>query len=407
MADAREVVVERLGGKGDGVAMLDGETVYVPFGLPGERWTVGVDGDERVSDSACRVTPLCRHFLACGGCIAQHMSDGLYRDWKRGLVAEAFRHRGLEVEVAPLVAVGPGTRRRAYFGIERRGVAVRIGFREEGQHTLVDLSECPVLDPSIVTAVPGLRAMAAIAMTDRVGGRLLVTKLDHGLDVAFENGRRDLSPADRAELAAVAQELGFLRLTVAGEPIMSRGRPVVTLGGVEVEVTAGVFLQAIPEVERLLAELCLSALPKSAKNVADLFCGIGTLTLPLARRAAITGYDSDRRAIGALAGAVRHAQGLKPITAVARDLFRDPLSARELSGFDAVVLDPPRAGASEQVERLAKSKVPLVLAVSCNPATLARDARTLIDGGYNMSVVTPIDQFVFSAHVEAFAVLRR
>lgn len=406
-AREHEVEILRLGGKGDGVASRGGEPIYLPFALPGERWRISDGEAVRLTDSAERTEPVCRHYLKCGGCLAQHMSDSLYGDWKRSLVLEAFRHRGIEAEVAPLVVVAPGSRRRAYFGIERRGGEVAIGFREEGQHVLVDLAECPVLDPAIVAAVPGLRALARIAMPDRVGGRLLVTKLDHGLDVSFENGRKDLSPGERGGLAVLAQKMGLVRLAVGGDTIVAAGRPIVTLGGAEVEIGPGVFLQAVPEVERLLAELCLKALPKGAKAAADLFCGIGTLTLPLARRVQITGYDSDKRAIAALAGAVRHAQGLKPVTPVVRDLFRDPLSARELAAFDAVVLDPPRAGAAEQAERLAKSKVQTVMAVSCNPATLARDAKSLIDGGYRMGPVTPIDQFVFSAHVEAFAVFRR
>lgn len=407
MAEGVEVVIARLGAKGDGVALRDGEPVYVPFALPGERWRPIGDAWERLSDSSERVAPVCRHFLACGGCIAQHMSPTLYRDWKRGLVVEAFRHRGIAAEVAPLVVVDAASRRRAFLGVERRGEAVVIGFREEGRHTLVDLAECPVLDPLIVAAVPGLRTLARRVMADRAGGRLVVTRLDRGLDVSFDNGRKDLSPHEKAAVAALARKLGLARLVVGGELIVAAGRPVVTIGGVEVEIEPGLFLQAVPQAERLLADLAVAALPKRAKTVADLFSGVGTLTLPIARRAAVTAYDSDRRAIGALGGAVRHAQGLKPVTALVRDLFRDPLSARELNAFDAVVLDPPRAGAVAQAERLAMSKVPVVIAVSCNPATLARDARLLIDGGYRMSPVTPIDQFLYSAHIEAFAVFRR
>lgn len=402
-----EVIIERLGAKGDGVAHGDAGDVFVPNGLPGERWRVGAGGEERLTDSDQRAAPSCRHFLQCGGCIAQHMSPDLYRDWKRGLVVEAFRHRGIEADVAPVVVVAGSSRRRAFFGVERRGGEVIIGFREEGMHTLVDLAECPVLDPKIVAAVPGLRAMARRVMVDRAGGRLVVTKLDHGLDVSFDNGRKDLSPDERAHVAELARKMGLARLVVGGELIVAAGPPVVTIADVAVEIEPGLFLQAVPEAERLLADLCLKALPKSAKSVADLFSGVGTLTLPLARRAAMTAYDSDKRAITALNGAVRHAQGLKPVTAVLRDLFRDPLSARELAPFDAVVLDPPRAGAAMQAERLAKSKVPVVIAVSCNPATLARDARTLIDGGYRMGPVTPVDQFLYSAHVEALTVFKR
>jgi 23S rRNA (uracil1939-C5)-methyltransferase len=400
-------VIERLGAKGDGVATLDGETVYVPFALAGEQWRRSDDGYHRITDSAERAEPVCRHFMQCGGCLAQHMSPGLYRDWKRGLVVEAFRHRGIDADVKETVVVDARSRRRAFLGVERRGADVILGFREEGQHTLVDLVECPVLDPLIVSAVPGLRVIAQRVMPDRAGGRLVVTRLDRGLDVSFDNGRKDLSPHERAELGALAQKMGLARLMVGGELIVAGGRPVVTIAGVEVEIAPGLFLQAVPQAERLMAEMCVAALPKSAKTIADLFCGVGTLTLPLARRASITAYDSDRRAITALTGAVRHTQGLKPVTAQVRDLYRDPLSARELAGFDAVVLDPPRAGAAEQAERLAKSKVPTVIAVSCNPATLARDARTLLDGGYRMGPVTPIDQFLYSAHVEAITVFRR
>lgn len=403
----RELRVERLGAKGAGIALRDEEPVYVPFGLPGERWAEGPDGFHRLSDSADRVAPLCRHFLQCGGCVAQHMSPALYRDWKRSLVVEAFRHRGIAAEVAPVIVVAGASRRRAFLGVERTGKAVTIGFREEGQHTLVDMVECPVLDPAIVAALPGLRDLTRLVMADRAGGRLVVTKLDHGLDVAFDNGRKDLSPQERAEAGALAQRMRLVRLVVAGQAIVAGGAPVVTIGDAAVTVEPSVFLQAVPEAERRLADLCLAALPKRVKAIADLFSGVGTLTLPLAKRAPVTAYDSDKRAIASLTHAVRHAQGLKPVTAVLRDLFRDPLSVRELNGFDAVVFDPPRAGAAEQAERLAKSKVATVIAVSCNPATLARDARTLMDGGYTMSPVTPIDQFLYSAHVEAFAVFRR
>lgn len=407
MADGVDVTIERLGAKGDGIAMRDGEAVYVPFALPGERWRVGTGEAIRLTDSAERADPVCRHFLQCGGCLAQHMTPALYRDWKRGLVVEAFRHRGIDAEVGPPVIVDAASRRRAFFGVERRADEVTIGFREEGQHTLVNLMECPVLDPLIVAAVPGLRSLARRVMVDRAGGRLVVTRLDHGLDVSFDNGRKDLSPHEKAEIGALAQKMGLARLVVGGELIVAAGRPTVTIGGAEVEIEPGLFLQAVPQAERIMAELCVAALPKSAKKVADLFSGVGTLTLPVARRASVTAYDSDKRAIAALDSAVRHAQGLKPVTAMVRDLFREPLSARELADFDAAVLDPPRAGAAAQAERLAKSKVPVVIAVSCNPATLARDARMLVDGGYRMGPVTPIDQFLYSAHVEAVVVFRR
>ena len=361
----------------------------------------------RVVDGPARAEPVCRHFLRCGGCVAQHMPDDVYREWKRGLVVEAFRHRGIEADVAPVVVVAAGSRRRAVLGVVRRGGEVTLGFREEGQHKLVDLAECPVLDPAIVAAFPGLRTLARRVLKEGETGRLVVTRLDHGLDVSLDAERRDFSADERAELARQAREMGLLRLIVGREPIASAGPATVTIGGVAIAVEPSIFLQAVPEAERTIADLCVSALPKRTKTVVDLFSGVGTLTFPLARRAQVTAFDSDKRAIAALSNAVRHAQGLKPVTARVRDLFREPLSARELQGFDAAVFDPPRAGAADQAERLAASKVPVVIAVSCNPATLARDARTLIDGGYTMGQVTPVDQFLYSAHVEAVAVFRR
>lgn len=408
MAEAMEIEIARLGARGDGVGIRDGEPVYVPFALPGERWRVDAYGAEPIGEGPLgRAAPICRHFLRCGGCVAQHMPPEVYREWKRGLMVEAFRHRGIEADVQPLVTVAAASRRRAVFGVAVKGGDVQLGFREEATHTLVDLAECPVLDPAIVAAFGGLRTLARRTLRDGETGRLLVTKLDHGLDVVVDGARKNFSPDERAALAKLAREMGWLRLSIGDEPIVVAGPPTITLAGAAVTVEPGVFLQAVPEAEQALAALCVAALPKRTKSVVDLFSGVGTLTLPLARQAAVSAFDGDRRAIAALTDAVRHAQGLKPVTARVRDLFREPLSARELSGFDAAVFDPPRAGGAAQAERLAASKVPVVIAVSCNPATLARDARSLIDGGYRLGQVTPVDQFVYSAHVEAVAVFRR
>lgn len=408
MSDIAEVNIARLGAQGDGVAETAGEQpLFVPFALPGERWRVTGAETVRLTESPERRPPVCRHFGLCGGCIAQHMSEQLEDEWKHDIVVQAFRHRGIVADVAPVRRVALRSRRRAFLGVERRGTNVVVGFREEGQHKLVDLEECPVLDPAIVGAMAGLRDMARIAMPEGQGGRLVVTRLDGGLDVSFDNGLKPLQPAARAELAALARAAGLIRLTVAGELIVLGGRPEVTISQVAVEPVPGAFLQAVPEAEAMLTELVLAALPRKPKKIADLFSGIGTFAFALARRAAVAAFDGDKRAVAALIAAAKHAQGLKPIEARVRDLFREPLSVRELDQFDAVVLDPPRAGAAAQAERLAKSKVPIVIAVSCNPATLARDARTLVEGGYRLGPVTPIDQFLFSPHVEAVTVLSR
>lgn len=411
-ADEVELEIVRLGAEGDGIAETPEGPLFVPFTLPGERVAAIVEGDRgrlvsvrHASDD--RVQPICHHFQACGGCAAQHMSAETIARWRRETIAEAFRHRGLEVEIAPLFTVPLGSRRRAFLGVERHAGAVTIGFREEGRHTLVDMAECPVLAREIVAALPRLTEMAAVAMREEEGGRLVVTRLDAGLDVAFDNGRKDLAPEALAQLAALAGSTGLMRLTVAGEPVVEWASPTLTIGGVAVSYAQGLFVQAAAEAEQRLVELVVAALPRKARRVGDLFSGVGTFVFPLARKVEVSAFDSDRRAIAALTEALRHAQGLKPVAARQRDLFREPLSRKELDGFDMVVLDPPRAGAKAQAEALAKSDVPVVVAVSCNPATLARDARILVDGGYGLGPVTPIDQFLFSAHVEAVVVLRR
>ena len=409
MADtttAHDVEITRLGAGGDGVALIDGKPVFVPGALPGDLWRISPNGNERLSGPE-RSASLCPHYGTCGGCMSQHMPDAVYAAWKQSLVVEAFRHRGIDADIAPLYRVKPASRRRAVFGIERRGSSVRIGFREEGQHTLVDIEACAVLDALIVKAIPHFREMAKIAIPERVSGRLVVTRLDHGLDVSFESARKDLTPLDRSDLARLARELKLVRLWAAGEPIFEAGAAIVTLSGIAVEIPPGVFLQAVPEAEHRLAEFVASALPKKAKTAVDLFSGVGTLAFPLARRLSVTAFDSDKRAITALQGAVRMAQGLKPIEARVRDLYREPLSVRELDHFDVIVFDPPRAGAAEQAERIAKSKAKTVIAISCNSATLARDARTLLDGGYKMGPVHPLDQFLFSTHIEAATVFSR
>jgi 23S rRNA (uracil1939-C5)-methyltransferase len=410
MADGVDVTIARLGAQGDGVVADDPADAvrYVPFALPGERWHL-VDGapPERRTASPQRADPPCRHFGTCGGCVAQHMSEDLYATWKRDSVLQAFAHRGIAASVAPLQRIKAGSRRRAFFGVARAGDGIALGFREEGRHRLVDLQDCVILDRVIVAALPRLRALADAILPrgGTAGARLVVTRLDHGLDVAFETERKP-DAATLARLAGEAIAAGIVRLTIAGEMVMRAGPTTLRNGPAQVEPPPGLFLQAVPEAEQVMNDLVLAAVGK-AKSVADLFCGLGTFTYALAQRARVLAADGDKRAIAALAAAVKGAQGLKPVTVKLRDLFREPFSPRELDGFDAVVFDPPRAGAQAQCERLARSKVKTVVAVSCSPATLARDARILIDGGYEMGEVTPIDQFVFSPHVEAVATFRR
>ncbi len=405
--------IERLGAQGDGIAIRDGTPVHVPRALPGEQLRRRPDGTLELigpPSAGRRATPLCPHVPACGGCTVQHMTDDLYRAWKQTLVAQAFAQHGLPIEPPAMLSVPLGSRRRAILSAVREGRDIRLGFHGPATHTIEPLRACAVLRPAIVAALPALTEIAQIVAPAEAEARLIVVATDNGLDVAIVAGRTSLSARDRSALVAIITPTSgasaILRLSSNGDLILQRAPPNLILGGAAVTPPPGAFLQAASEAEAHMIALVTGAVGK-AKRVADLFCGLGTFALPLARRASILAVDSDRALLAALAAAHRHATGLKPIETKPRDLFRDPLSWRELNAFDAVVFDPPRAGAKAQTEALAQSKVATIVAVSCNPATLARDVRVLVEAGWRIASVSAIDQFLFSPHIEAVVVLKR
>ena len=414
--------IEHLGSQGVGVAQAPGGAggdapIYVPFALPGEAWAKQPDGRfERVSVAPDRVQPACAHFGECGGCIAQHMSETLYADWKVGLIRQAFAHHGIEHTIAPLWKAAAGSRRRIVLSAQLRAQRVRLGFRASSSHVIVEIGECTIAVPTIVKALPLLTDLlrvvasgmpaSALAGAAPAEARVHVLAAENGLDVVIEVVGCSPSAAQRQEMARLADLGGLLRLRLGVSEIFQRGAPVLLIDGVQVPVAADGFVQAVAGAEVHMARLATKALGR-AKRIADLFSGLGAFTLPLAKRARVLAVDSDGDAVASLDQAVRHTQGRKPVDVLRRDLFREPLSRGELNAFDGVVFDPPRAGAAAQSEALAKSKVPVVVAVSCNPATLARDLRTLLDGGYRLVSVNPVDQFLYSAHVEVVAVLRR
>ncbi|MFA5956258.1 class I SAM-dependent RNA methyltransferase [Hyphomicrobium sp.] len=410
MSDVRELSIIRLGAQGDGVADIDGRNIFVPFALPGERIAAEIEGERghllRVLEpSPERVAPVCKHFRRCGGCSVQHLAPDAYAAWKRGLVIDAFKARGLEPDVGPLQRLA-GKRRRAALKAVRSEAGIELGFHEAASHDLIAIEECPVLEPKIVAALPAVGKLIAPLLSRRGEARVTITLTKSGLDVDVEGTERKLTAQIRTALASEASALGLARLVIGGESVVETLQPFLTFGDVDVILPPAVFVQAVEAAETEIAQRIVAALGK-AKKVADLFCGLGAFTFPMAARARVSAFDGSQVAVTALANAAKKASGLKPITAVVRDLFRDPLSALELNEHDVVVFDPPRAGAEAQSQRLAKSKVKTVVAVSCNPATLARDARHLIDGGYKIESVTLVDQFIYSAHVEVVAVFRR
>jgi 23S rRNA (uracil1939-C5)-methyltransferase len=408
------LVIARLGRHGDGIADTPAGPVYVPYTLPGE--TAEVDAwpghpDRRLligvaTASPDRIAPICPHFGICGGCALQHWVTARYREWKRGLVTETLEQAGLAVPVDDLIEAQGNGRRRAVFHA-RRGThdVLEVGFATLRAHDLVAIDRCPVLAPGLNGAIEAAWAIAEALGPMRKPLDIQVTASDTGLDVDVR-GSGPLTAPRISELSRVAERHRLARLTRHGELVVQRAVPVVLMGRARVPLPPGGFLQATAAGEAILAKLVIENCG-SAKRIADLFCGVGPFALRLAERARITAMDNDKEAIDALQRAAAATPGLKPIAAEARDLFRRPLMAAELQSFDCVVFDPSRQGAEAQARELATSKVPLIVGVSCNPTTFARDARILVDGGYRLTRVTPVDQFHYSVHVELVAWFER
>lgn len=413
MPDSVEATIERLGHEGDGVALIDGARVFVPFTTPGDRVrlvreTGRVRVLARLADGPERVAPRCRHFSVCGGCKLQHLSHAAYAGFKRAQVEAALAQRGLaSAPVRDLLALAPGTRRRAALSFLRTEDGAVLGFHAYRSHARVDVEECPVLVPALVEALPGLRQLIRSLFAPGAQGMMSLLQTEAGLDVALTLARPGANGMRlRLGLAEAARRLDLARMALDGEVIVERRAPVVRLSGIPVVPPPGAFLQASAEAERALTALVREAVGP-ARRVADLFAGLGTFTFALAREALVHAVDSSADSLAALDRAARHAEGLKPVTTEARDLFRAPLEPEALARFDAVVIDPPRAGARAQAERLAASGVPRIAAVSCAPASFARDARILADGGFRLDWVKPVDQFLWSAGIELVAQLSR
>ena len=405
-----QLKIVRLGHRGDGVADTAEGPVYVPFTLPGETVTVEpVAGhpDRRHlvhidKPSHERTEPVCKHFGACGGCALQHWSLAEYHLWKRSLVVEALARADVVAPVGDLIdAHGAGRRRAVLHARRGTGDVLEVGFTAPRAHHIVAIDACPILAPGLAGAI---RAAWAIAETLKPTGKPLdiqMSATDSGLDVDVR-GSGTLNPQRLATLARIAEAHNLARLTRHGELVAQRTQPLLQVGRAQVPLPAGAFVQATAEGEATLARLVISQVGK-ARRVADLFAGIGPFALRLAETARVSAADSDANAVKALERAAATTRGLKPIEAQVRDLFRRPFMASELKVFDAVVFDPPRQGAEAQARELAKSTVPIVIAVSCDAATFARDAKILIGGGYMIDGVTPIDQFRYSHHVEIVA----
>ena len=408
------LAIDHLGARGDGVASSQAGPVYVPYTLPGE--IVEVDPwpghpDRRnllrvEAASPARIVPICPHFGVCGGCALQHWDVAPYRAWKRETVVAQLRHAGIAASVADLIdAHGEGRRRVVLHARRSTHDILEVGFAALHAHRIVSIDRCPILAPGLTGLIDAAWAIAETLKPAAKPLDIQATATDDGIDVDVRGSGPLTAPLTLA-LARVAETHRLARITRHGELVAQRAAPAVRIGRATVALPPGAFLQATALGEETLARL-VSQHVGDAKSVADLFAGVGPFALRLAERARIIAADSEAGAIDALRRAGAATGGLKPIVAERRDLFRRPFVAQELNSLDAVVFDPPRQGAQAQVRELAKSRVPVIVAVSCNPATFARDAKILIDGGYRLGEVTPVDQFRYSAHVEIVAQLAR
>ena len=408
------LVIDRLGHRGDGVADGGEGPIYVPGTLPGE--TVEVEmvpgqPDRRhllnvEKPSPERIAPICPHFGVCGGCALQHWEGRAYRAWKRDLVVTALRQAGIEASVGELIDAHGAGRRRVVFHARLTQDVLEVGFSAARAHQVIPIDRCPILAKSLDGALPAAWAIAEAVGSAKKPLDIQVTATDSGLGVDVR-GSGPLTAKAIAALTRVAvQQPDLARLTRHGDLIAQQRAPSLRIGAATVLLPPAAFLQATAEGEAVLSRLALD-LTAGAKNIADLFAGVGPFALRLAAHARVVAVDDDEGALAALKRAAANTSGLKPVTVERRDLFKNPLQVPELKYFDAILFDPPRQGADAQSRALAQSGVPVIVAVSCNPATFARDLGHLLDGGYRLSTVTPVDQFRYSAHVEIVARLEK
>jgi 23S rRNA (uracil1939-C5)-methyltransferase len=389
------VTIESLNWRGEGVS---GEKIFRHV-LPGE--VVDDTTGRVVQSSPERINAFCKYYARCGGCQLQHWEMGAYQTWKMNLITTALAKRGIDASVSKIIDAHGVGRRRVSLHVRKRDGVVTAGFMAPRSHDLIDIDQCPILTPALDSATTIAR---------RLGSRLgdcdvALTAADNGLDVAVKVERK-VAEEQLPKLAGLVGELKLLRLTVNGSLVATQGTPTIAMGKGLVQLPAGSFLQATQQGEETLSARVLEVLGKS-KSVADLFCGIGPFALRIANHAKVLAVDTDKPAINALAQAVRVTPGIKPLRTEVRDLMREPVVVSELKEFDAVVFDPPRAGAEAQAKHLAKSAVKTVVAVSCDPASFARDAEILVSGGYKLTSLTAVDQFKYTSHVETVGVFSR
>lgn len=398
-----EITIQRLGHKGDGIA--EGP-VMVPLTLPGETVEGEVkdgrmDAPRIVTPSADRVKAPCAQFRRCGGCALQHASDPFVSAWKQEVVETALSAHGIKALFRPVVTSPPASRRRATLAGRRTKKGALVGFHARASDTVIEIPDCKLLHPDLMAAIPVLERLMPLAGSRKGEVSFAMTLSEGGVDLSVSNAKPLDGPL-LAQLGTFAQQNGLARLAWNGELVVEVVPPVQKFGLAGVVPPPGAFLQATAEGQAALTNAMLDAVGK-ARRVVDLFAGCGTFSFPAAVTAEVHAVEGSAAMLKALDQAWRHTQGIKKITTETRDLFRRPLMPDELNRFDAVIIDPPRAGATAQIDQIAACNVPVIAAVSCNPVTFARDAATLLAAGYALDWVQVVDQFRWSPHIELAA----
>ena len=401
-----EILIERLGHQGDGIGQGPSGPVYVPFSLPGEL-VEGEISSDRIqapsvkSPSSHRVKAPCPHFRACGGCALQHASDGFLETWKTEVVKTALEAQGLFAPFRAIMVSPAKSRRRATLAGRRTKTGAIIGFHGRASGSSIGGPNCVLLDEHLLAAFPVFEDLVRIGASRKGEVSIAATVSGAGLDVDVS----DAKPCDAAMLTELGQLAGrnrIARLSWNGEVIATLDQPIQKFGRAVVTPPPGAFLQATIGGEAALIETVREVI-EGSRVVADLFSGCGTFSLPVAETSEVHAVEGDAGQIAALDKGWRNTPGMKSLTSETRDLFRRPLLAEELSRYDAIIIDPPRAGAVAQTREIARSTVERIAFVSCNPATFARDARVMSDGGYRLDWVQVVDQFRWSPHVELVA----
>lgn len=394
------VTIERLGHHGDGIAS---GPVYVARTLPGEtvQGTLGgtrLTAPRIITPSPDRISPKCRHYKTCGGCALQHASDRFVADWQKDVVSRALEAVGIKAPIRRLHTSPPASRRRATFTGRRTKKGALVGFHGPASDALIAVPECQIVRPALLAALPALEEITCLAASRKSALRLSVTDTDSGLDVLVNDGK-PLDEDLQRRLIEVASAAGFARISWDDDVIVQRVAPVLKIGTAPVPVPPGAFLQATAEGEAALLASVQEAVG-GAKKVLDLFAGCGTFALPMSLGAEVHAVESEQSLLDALYSGWRHSTGSKRVTTERRDLFRRPLTPDELKRFEAIVIDPPRAGAEAQISEISAAKVQRIAYVSCNPVTFARDAAILTNSGYKLDWIDIVDQFRWSTHIE-------